>query len=248
MKWFSRAKAHPDEQEWEQRKDAIRSASQLRFAQTATQRELVAEVSRILFEADPIAINFDSNTDEYDSEAETIVIGLPHTRNSNDVQALAHKTFAQWFDPQTAGPVHRYTAVAAEIWEAWGRSRSHSALARGSAADNDPDTAVRGLVVTGIFFLHDFIEVHMNGVILTGYTDPFGMIDCQGVEPSSITQLIGKTVEQLSVIENEYVAIDLGESRLAFPIGGPSAKGPESVQLYRPGHEELGIPSAHWIW
>jgi hypothetical protein len=88
----------------------------------------------------------------------------------------------------------------------------------------------------------------MDDVILTGYTEPFGIIGCQGVGPSSITQLIGKTVEQLSVVEGEYVAIDSGENRLAFPIGGPSAKGPESVRLYVRGQDELAIPSAHWIW
>ncbi|WP_406026214.1 hypothetical protein OH802_06485 [Nocardioides sp. NBC_00850] len=110
------------------------------------------------------------------------------------------------------------------------------------------DAAVRGLKITGVFFVHDFIEVHMDDVTLTGYTDPFGIIGCQGVGPSSITQLIGKTVEQLSVVEGEFVAIDSGENRLAFPIGGPSAKGPESIRLFRRGHDELGIPHAPWIW
>lgn len=113
---------------------------------------------------------------------------------------------------------------------------------------NEADDTVRGLAITGIFFVHDFIEVHMDDVILTGYTKPFGIIGCQGVGPASIIQPIGKVVEQLSVVEDEYVAIDSGENRLAFPIGGPSAKGPESVRLFRRGQDELGIPNAHWIW
>ena len=113
---------------------------------------------------------------------------------------------------------------------------------------SEADETVRGLAITGIFFLHDFIEVHMDDVILTGYTEPFGIIGCQGVGPASIVQLIGKVVEQLSVVEDEYVAIDSGENRLAFPIGGPSANGPESVRLFRRGQDELGIPNAHWIW
>ena len=113
---------------------------------------------------------------------------------------------------------------------------------------NEADETVRGLAIIGIFFVHDFIEVHIGDVILTGYTEPFGIIGCQGVGPSSITQLIGKTIEQLSVVEDQYVAIDSGENRLTFPIGGPSAKGPESVRLFRPAQVELGIPSAHWIW
>lgn len=112
----------------------------------------------------------------------------------------------------------------------------------------DPNDAVRGLKITGVNFVHDFIEVHMDDVILTGYTEPFGIIGCSGVGPSSIPRLIGKVVEELSVVDGEYVAIDSGENRLAFPIGGPSAKAPESVRLYRPAHHELGIPTAQWIW
>lgn len=112
----------------------------------------------------------------------------------------------------------------------------------------DANELVRGLKITAINFVHDFIEVHMGDVILTGYTEPFGIIGCSGVGPASIPRLIGKRVEQLSVVDGEYVAIDAGENRLAFPIGGPSANGPESVRLYRPRHHELGIPSAHWIW
>ena len=88
----------------------------------------------------------------------------------------------------------------------------------------------------------------MDDVILTGYTEPFGIIGRQGVGPSSITQLIGKVIDQLTVVEGEYVAIDSGENRLAFPIGGDTARGPESVRLYRQAQDELGIPSAHWIW
>ena len=42
-------------------------------AQAASQRDLVGEVSRILFEADVIGIGLGSNTDEYDPEAEAIV-------------------------------------------------------------------------------------------------------------------------------------------------------------------------------
>src|SRR4051812_34127143 len=93
---------------------------------------------------------------------------------------------------------------------------------------------VVGRKITGVFFLHDFIEIHMGDVILTGMTKPFGMIGCQGVGPSSMVSLIGHEVEDLTVVDGEYVAIDSGENRLAFPIGGPTATGPESVMLVRP--------------
>jgi hypothetical protein len=248
MRWVRRTKVSQQDRAWERKKVEIEAAKRQRFAQTATQRDLVTEVSRILFEADPIGINFESNTDEYDAEAETVVIGLAGARSADDVRSLTHEAFVQWFDPQTAGPAERYTSVAAAIWDAWRAAQGQSALAAGTDAATGADAAVRGLKITGVFFVHDFIEVHMDDVILTGYTEPFGIIGCKGVGPSSITQLIGKTVEQLSVVEGEYVAINSGENRLAFPIGGPSAKGPESVRLYARGQDEPGIPNAHWIW
>lgn len=74
------------------------------------------------------------------------------------------------------------------------------------------------------------------------------MIGCQGVGPASIVSLVGRVVEGFEVVEGEYVAIDSGESRLAFPIGGESGTGPESVMLVRPAHYELDIPQATWIW
>jgi hypothetical protein len=121
-----------------------------------------------------------------------------------------------------------------------------------SSGSNDPADEARaevvGLKITGVFFLHDFIEVHMGSVILTGMTQPFGLIGCQGVGPASIVSLIGHTVDDLTVVDGEYVAIDSGENRLAFPIGGPTANGPESVLLVRPAQHELGIEKAMWVW
>jgi hypothetical protein len=60
--------------------------------------------------------------------------------------------------------------------------------------------------------------------------------------------LIGHEVQDLTVMDGEYVAIDSGENRLAFPIGGPTATGPESVMLVRPARPELGVEKAAWIW
>ena len=82
-------------------------------------------------EADPVGINFETNTDEYDAEAETIVIALPRAAGPDDVRALTHEAFVQWFDGETAGPIERYTAVANEIWSLWRRHQGHSGLAGG---------------------------------------------------------------------------------------------------------------------
>ncbi|MFT4228241.1 hypothetical protein [Micropruina sp.] len=109
----------PDDPQWERIQNELRTAKQDRLAQTATRRDLVEAISVALFEADPIGINFEANTDEYDAEAETIVIALPSTTDAKDVRALTHKVFVQWFDGQTAGPIERYDAVAKEIWKLW---------------------------------------------------------------------------------------------------------------------------------
>ncbi len=99
-----------------------------RVEQTVTQRDLVDQVSHILFRADPIGINFETNTDEYDAEAETIVIALSNAHGPEDVKALMHETFVQWFDAQTAGPVERYRSLAAEIWNLWKRHQGQMGL------------------------------------------------------------------------------------------------------------------------
>lgn len=121
-----------------------------------------------------------------------------------------------------------------------------------ASSTNDPTAGARaevaGLKITGVFFLHDFIEVHMEDVILTGMTKPFGLIGGQGVGPASIVSLIGREVDDLTVVDGEYVAIDSGANLLAFPIGGSTATGPESVTLVRPAHYELGIERAIWVW
>lgn len=88
----------------------------------------------------------------------------------------------------------------------------------------------------------------MEDLTLTGFTRPFGIIGCQGVGLASLVSLIGHTVDDLTVVAEQYLAIDAGENRLAFPIGGPTATGPESVMLVRLAQRELGIEKATWIW
>jgi hypothetical protein len=42
----------------------------------------------------------------------------------------------------------------------------------GSQSAVEARAVVVGLKITGVFFLHDFIEVHIGDVILTGMTRP----------------------------------------------------------------------------
>lgn len=105
MKRFRRDKHTSEDIQWERLQAEVHAAKQLRFEQTVTQRDLVEAVSALLFRADPVGINFETNTDEYDAEAETIVIALPRLTGPNDVKALMHEPFVQWFDAQTARPI-----------------------------------------------------------------------------------------------------------------------------------------------
>lgn len=80
------------------------------------QENLLAGVETLLFHDDPIGINFESNTDEYRSEAQTIVLRLAEATSERDVAVIVHEEFVRWFDPQTAGPIERYRSVASAIW------------------------------------------------------------------------------------------------------------------------------------
>lgn len=113
---------------WERIRDEVRAAKESRFAQTADRRDLVDAVSALLFQADPVGINFQTNTDEYDAEAETIIIALPKADGPDDVTALTHEVFVQWFGTESAGPVERYADVSARIWSLWQRQEGQSGL------------------------------------------------------------------------------------------------------------------------
>lgn len=81
--------------------------------------ELFAEVSAVLFEIDPMGINFESNTDEYEPEAGTIIPRLGQASTVQDVEALIHEEFCHWFGAGVAGPRERYRTASARIWEVW---------------------------------------------------------------------------------------------------------------------------------
>lgn len=76
-------------------------------------------ISNVLFQADPIGINFRSNTDEYDPETRTIISRLKTANTAQDVQAIVHEEFDNWFGADTAGSQQQYEAVSLKIWELW---------------------------------------------------------------------------------------------------------------------------------
>jgi hypothetical protein len=88
----------------------------------ASKREygtLFASISAALFEADPVGINFDENTDEYEPEAGTIIRRLASAKSAEDVQVIVYEEFCTWFGPIDAGPTEKYASVSAKIWDLW---------------------------------------------------------------------------------------------------------------------------------
>ena len=78
-------------------------------------------MSALLYRHDPIGINFEDNTDEYEPEAETILPRLRNCHSADDVLQVVHAEFVRWFDPATAGPPEHYKKIAGDVWQLWQR-------------------------------------------------------------------------------------------------------------------------------
>lgn len=85
----------------------------------AEYRELFDEVAALLFRHDPVGINFDDNTDEYEPEVGTILPRLRSCHSAEDVRRVVHQEFTRWFDADIVGSEHHYDKIAKEIWERW---------------------------------------------------------------------------------------------------------------------------------
>jgi len=84
-------------------------------------KELYSEVEEILFRNDPVRINFESNTDEYDPEVSTILPRLKDAKSEADVHFIVHDECVKWFGSIVAGDKSQqsYKDAAREIWDAW---------------------------------------------------------------------------------------------------------------------------------
>jgi hypothetical protein len=99
--------------------EEIRAARDNRKALTGVYKQLLEEISAILFRHDPIGINFEENTDEYEQEAGTILTRLRADMTAEEATAMVHAEFVQWFSRADAGPEGRYASIAAEILAAY---------------------------------------------------------------------------------------------------------------------------------
>jgi hypothetical protein len=105
------------EARWRAVRENAAQARQTRQQLLTGQEGLVASIEDLLFRHDPIGINFDHNTDEYRSEAETITLRLPEAVTEHDLRRIIHEEFVRWFDASTAGPAKHYDSITREIWQ-----------------------------------------------------------------------------------------------------------------------------------
>lgn len=85
---------------------------------------LFSFVSKVLFEEDPIGINFEDNTDEYDPEAVAIIPRLKEAHSAEETQTIVYEEFCRLFSVHDAGPKERYRGVSIKIWNAWNSSKA----------------------------------------------------------------------------------------------------------------------------
>ena len=76
-------------------------------------------VAALLFQCDPMGINFGDNADEYEPETGTILPKLAGAKSVDDVQSIVCEEFCRWFGEVEAGPRENYKVVAVKIWEMW---------------------------------------------------------------------------------------------------------------------------------
>jgi hypothetical protein len=88
----------------------------------AEYRDLYTNVLEILFRVDPIGLNFEDNTDEYEPEVGSILPRLRGAKSLPDVQQILKEELEYWFGASISDRFPERTHRAAEeIWRAWQR-------------------------------------------------------------------------------------------------------------------------------
>jgi len=85
---------------------------------------LFAQLSQLLFTADPVHISSAGFPDEYEPEVATILPRLEHAQRESDVLDIIHEEFVRWFDASVAGPKEKYTDLATQVWSTWTEAKA----------------------------------------------------------------------------------------------------------------------------
>lgn len=83
--------------------------------------DVLERITAILFQHDPMHLNFEHNTDEYEPEARRILWSLPTINSVDEARHTIRAIFAALFDDRMAGPESRYQRAAEDIWGLWER-------------------------------------------------------------------------------------------------------------------------------
>ena len=77
-----------------------------------------SELSAIIYRVDPIGLNVEENSDEYDPEARTILPRLAGCRSREDVDRVVREELSSWFTPDIVARSPTCDELVEKIW-AW---------------------------------------------------------------------------------------------------------------------------------
>ena len=83
--------------------------------------DLLDEVSATLFLHDPLALNLDEHTGEYDELAARLLVRLRTVNNRWDTAGVIHAACTDLAGAARAGRAERYRDLAGDVWEVWAR-------------------------------------------------------------------------------------------------------------------------------
>lgn len=82
------------------------------------------DVSDIVFRHNPIELDGNRNTGEYDPEVDVLLSRIREAENLNALQELLFEVFLADFGEESCGGRERYNIAASEIWKAYERHRA----------------------------------------------------------------------------------------------------------------------------
>jgi hypothetical protein len=97
-----------------------------REAIRANDPHLFDKISECLFTNDPMGINSETNTYEYEPEVGTIIPRLAFCSSEQDVHNVVYEEFCTWFG-DSAGKKENYSKVSTEIWKLWTNKQTQQA-------------------------------------------------------------------------------------------------------------------------
>ncbi|WP_051866349.1 hypothetical protein [Streptosporangium roseum] len=112
--------------------------------------------------------------------------------------------------------------------------------------DADDPTGLVGEELNIVAFVMDYVEFHFNGPKLTALTDPRVQMSSQVwtfPQPGSrdaLCNLIGRTVQAVSIKTDEHILLNFGEAILTIPLNENSRHGPEAAHFF-PADEDEGF-------